>query len=254
MSAYATHGSQKDMTGRVWQAAPPPLLRDGAVHVWRLRPDLHPLEDAWPLLSLAERERAARFQFEHHRRFYVATRALMRRVLSQYVETPPERLTFTEGAAGKPSLATLARPEFNLSHSGELALLAVSSRAVGIDVERWSESSDLLTVAERFFSATEQRTLRALAQRDEDVRAGFFAAWSRKEAYLKASGVGITQGLDHFAMSLAPDEPACLLLDERDAGAVERWFVTALDVAPGYSAALVAERPVREIVLLDYSR
>ncbi len=228
----------------------------GAVHVWRIRPARHDVSDAWTVLSDAERERAGRFIFEEHRTFFIATHAIVRRILATYVGRPADALQFTESEAGKPSLLrgkSKTHVEFNLTHSGELALLAVSAGArVGVDVERWHRHTEHLELAEHFFSADERQALRALASHDADLVAGFFAAWSRKEAYLKATGTGITQGLDHFSVSLTPGEPARLIGDARDPSAAERWYLAALDAGPEYSAALVAEHPVSELLLFEY--
>jgi len=239
-----------------WRPPPPSALETGAVHVWRIRPARHDTSTAWAVLSDAERERAGRFIFEEHRKFFVATHAIVRRILATYIGLPADALQFAESEAGKPSLLrgqSETHVEFNLSHSGDLALLAVSAAArVGVDVERWHRHTEHLELAEHFFSAHERDALRALAAHDADLVAGFFAAWSRKEAYLKATGTGITQGLDHFSVSLRPGEPARLITDERDAMASERWYFAALDAGPEYSAALVAEQPVSQVLLLDY--
>jgi 4'-phosphopantetheinyl transferase len=122
------------------------------------------------------------------------------------------------------------------------------AHAVGVDLERWSEGVEYLELAERFFSPGERRALRALAHVPDLVEAGFFAAWTRKEAYLKATGHGITRGLHHFDVALAPGEPARLLADRLDADATARWTMFALDPAPGYSAALVAASPIGEVL------
>ena len=210
------------------------------------------MEHGWPLISEDERERAARFYMDVHRSFFLSGRAMVRRILARYVAEAAAEIRFVQGEFGKPSLASNgAGVEFNVSHSGDLLLIAVSTRPVGVDVERWKETSDLLELADHFFSPTEREHLRALPR--DGIVAGFFAAWCRKEAYLKASGTGISGGLDHFSMSLTPGEPARILHDDRDPGVHQRWFVTVLDVGTGYSAALVAEQPVDDVLLFDLS-
>jgi 4'-phosphopantetheinyl transferase len=182
---------------------------------------------------------------------------MLRAILSRYVAEPAESLRFANGEHGKPSLvrepgAPGARVEFNLSHSEDIALVAVAlERPVGVDVERWSEETEHLELAERFFSPAERDALRALAGERTTLTAGFFAAWTRKEAYLKATGPGITRGLHHFDVSLSPGEPARLVADRHDPAAAERWTRRALGAAEGFSAALVAATPLRGVRLFD---
>jgi 4'-phosphopantetheinyl transferase len=238
-----------------WRAPPPPPLGARSVHVWRIRVDDEDRETHWSVLSPDERERARRFHFDVHRRAFVAAHAATRAVLAGYANVPAASLAFTTGEFGKPALADVPDLQFNLSHSGDLALLAVSRRGeVGVDVEKWNAQIDHLNLAEHFFSEGEQAALRGLADASEQVVAGFFAAWSRKEAYLKASGHVITRGLHHFNVSLVPGEPARLIGDELDDVATDRWVMRELPAGEGYSAAVVATAPVDEILLFDAGR
>lgn len=249
-----------DDLGQRWNRAspadPPPLARE-AVHVWRVRLD-PPGEqrDAWELLSDAEHVRARRLVQDHHRRRYVAAHAGLRRILAGYVGTDARELTFTTGPHGKPALADHggaagARLEFNLSHSHDLALVALAwERPVGVDLERWERRTNHLELAERFFSPAERASLRALAERRDDLVYGFFAAWSRKEAYLKARGEGVMRGLHHFDVTLAPEEPARLLADRLDV-AIERWRMRSIVPDDGFSGAIVVADPLEELLLLE---
>jgi 4'-phosphopantetheinyl transferase len=264
--------------------APPPLAAD-AVHVWRVRLDPPgALAELWELLSDDERRRAGRLVQEHHRRRYVAAHAGLRRILAGYTTSAPATLEFARGPQGKPALAaasprvrkgqptpdallprgaegpsalptadrgSLSGLEFNLSHSADLALVAVArERPVGVDLERWKHEMDHLALATRFFSPAERASLQALAERGEQLVHGFFAAWTRKEAYLKARGEGVMRGLHHFDVTLAPDEPARLLADRIDS-AIERWRMRAFDADPEYSAAIVVADPFEELLLLE---
>lgn len=241
-----------------WLARPtPPALRANAVHVWRVRLASNPAADAlWPLLSLDEQARARRFHQDRHRRRYVIAHGALRQILASYLDRPAETLEFSNGPHGKPSIVepeiTLHRLEFNLSHSGDLALVAVAwDRPVGVDLEEWERDMNHLELAERFFSPAERDALRALAGSTDDLVRGFFAAWSRKEAYLKASGHGVTRGLHHFDVTLTPHEPARLVADRRDGEALERWRMIALPPAPEFSGALVVAAPLDEVLLFD---
>ena len=236
----------------------PPLLGATDAHVWRI--DLtatHLTRSLRPLLSASERARADRFHRAEHADRFVVAHGVLRCILAGYLGESPAELEFQNGEHGKPSLANAAAPvEVNLSHSGDIALLAVArGRAIGVDVEQWNDRVEHLAIAERFFSPAERTALRALAvEHDAHVARGFFAAWSRKEAYLKATGVGIARGLHHFDVSLHPDAPAELLADRLDVDAVTHWSMHALDVGERYSGAVVVQAPVHSLQLFDASR
>jgi 4'-phosphopantetheinyl transferase len=238
----------------------PPHLAAESVHVWRVRLDPPgEMRDAWELLNDEERGRARRFVQEHHRRRFVAAHAGLRRILAGYIAQDPRALRFASGPNGKPALTntdaagTRPRLEFNLSHSADLALVAVAwERPVGVDLEQWERDMDHLELAERFFSPVERESLRSLAARHDDLVHGFFAAWSRKEAYLKARGEGVTRGLHHFDVTLAPGEPARLLADRLDS-AIERWRMWSIVPEQAFSGAIVAADPFEELLLLDLS-
>ncbi|MEP6778371.1 MAG: 4'-phosphopantetheinyl transferase superfamily protein [Gemmatimonadaceae bacterium] len=139
-----------------------------------------------------------------------------------------------------------------MSHSANMALVAVSvSGEVGVDVEFWRDNVRHLEVAERFFSIAERQALRALDGNMYDVTRGFFSGWSRKEAYIKATGLGISRGLDYFDVSIEPTAPASILADRRDAEGVTRWEMANVDVGVGYSAAIVATAPLSGIRRYD---
>jgi 4'-phosphopantetheinyl transferase len=243
-----------------WSATGDVALEAEVAHVWRVALDDDARIDAcWQVLSSEEQTKARRFHREVHRRRYVVAHGMLRAILARYVGEPAESLRFVDGEHGKPSLirepaAPGARVEFNLSHSDDLALVAVAlDQPVGVDLERWSEETEHLALAERFFSPGERDALRPLAGELSRLTAGFFAAWTRKEAYLKATGTGITRGLHNFDVSLVPGEPARLVADRLDPAAAERWAMQALGPAAGFSAALVATAPLRDVRLFDAS-
>ncbi len=192
-------------------------------------------------LSAAELSRAKRFHFERDRQHFIVGRGVLRDILSRYTKETPGDLHFGYTAYGKPFLDRPADSElrFNLSHSGDLALYAIShERDLGLDVEQIRPMPDALDLAARFFSARENETLQTVppAQRHE----AFFNAWTRKEAYIKALGEGLSHPLDSFDVSLRPAEPARLLAVRGDPQALHRWQLVAFTPQPGYIAALVA--------------
>lgn len=238
-----------------WRTPRSVSLGERDAHVWRVhlrRSDPHEL---MPLLSDDEQARARRFLHDRVAQAYTVSHGMLRRILARYEVGAPEALRFVVGQFGKPALVGSSggsAVEFNLSHSGDLALVAVSRGGpVGVDVEARNREVRHIDLAERFFSPAERAALRALAHDREATTEGFFNAWTRKEAYLKATGHGITRGLHHFDVSLTPRQPAALLVDRLDPSAPERWRMAALEVGPGYAGAVVVPRAVTEIALYD---
>ena len=187
--------------------------------------------------ELARAERRAATKREQ----FLVAHGLLRQVLGRESQRPPASLRFGHAPAGKPFLAGPAEApelEFSLSHSGDLVLIAVSlDLPLGVDVEQGSKQLDPLRLAQRFFSPAEQAQLVALPS-DQQLD-GFLACWTRKEAYLKATGAGVSGGLSHFDVTLAPDQPARLLVDRRVPGAAQQWRILDVPAEPGYRAALV---------------
>jgi medium-chain acyl-[acyl-carrier-protein] hydrolase len=228
---------------KVWQAVNEvPELPADVVHVWRtpLEQPKEYLEALNKTLSLDERQRAERFYFEKDRRHFVAGRGILRALLARYLRRDPAALEFAYNPQGKPTLAGGAGDlRFNLAHSHGLALVAVAQRReVGVDLERIRPEFAGDQVAERFFSPAEVAALRTLA---EDQRQdAFFACWTRKEAYMKATGKGLSLGLDCFEVSVIPGQ-AALLSTRHDPSAANRWSLCDLVPGPGYAGALAVE-------------
>ena len=230
-----------------WAEAPPSLsLESGGVHVWRVsldQPDER-LDRFRRTLEPDELNRASRFHFDKHRRHFIVARGFLRSVVARYVEMQPEALRFSYGAYGKPALASEQVLRFNLSHSHEVALLAVARDAdLGVDVEHIRADFASEEIAQRFFSRAEVEVFNSLPK-DEQV-AAFFRCWTRKEAYIKAIGKGLSQALDGFDVTLAPDAGPALLRAEGDDAS--RWLLTDLSAGAGYAAALAIEAPITTI-------
>jgi 4'-phosphopantetheinyl transferase len=214
------------------------------VHVWRACLDLPArcVDDLEQTLNEEERARARRFSFEDGRRRFVVCRGLLRKLLGGYTGLAPERVEFSYGLHGKPALGQQRGPRtlrFNVSHSKDLALYAITAgREVGVDVECIRPDLASLEVAERFFSRGEVAALRASPPRDR-ARA-FFECWTRKEAYIKARGEGLSLPLHYFQVSIGPGAAALLDVTD-DPEEVSRWTLHALDPGEGFTAALAAE-------------
>lgn len=194
---------------------------------------------ALTVLDATERERAARFRFDLHRDRFIAAHAALRAILGAALGIPAAAVVLRTGPSGKPALdgaQATSGLHFNLSHSGEHALVALSEgREVGVDIEEYDAKDgralDVLTQ----FSLQEQQALQAL-HGPARVRA-FYRCWVRKEALLKAAGTGIAAGLDHFSVSVGPH--ASLLASDLPELLVGHWSLVALD-APGRWAAALA--------------
>lgn len=193
----------------------------------------------WGLLSPDEQSRADRFRFSRDRRRYVVARGMLRRRLAAYLGCPADAVSFAYGSFGKPILHDAERLSFNLSHSDELAVLAVTDGApVGVDLERIRPVAD--GFAEHAFAPEERAALQALPS--HGVEAAVFACWTRREAYVKATGAGLSQPPGSFAVSVDPSRPALLRLDA-EPESLDQWTLVDLAVRPGYAAALAVRRP-----------
>jgi len=224
-------------------AAPPARLSAGEVDVWSVALDGSPeyAGDLQVTLSADERDRAARFHFDRDRRRYIRARGVLRRLLAAYLGTDARELTFHYGAHGKPALSGRFEGAltFNVSHSHELALIAIGGRVeMGVDVEAVRAMDDGEDIASRFFSPREAAQLGALPAAVRS--AAFFACWTRKEAYLKALGSGLAKPLDGFDVAFAPGETPALVV-HGDARETARWSIYELAPGAGYTGALVTE-------------
>jgi 4'-phosphopantetheinyl transferase len=217
-------------------------LPENEVQLWRIELDAVAAgESRWRgMLCSEEQARADRFHFARDRQNFSATRALLRILLGAYTECRPEQLIFGYGERDKPSLAGTqggASVEFNVSHSGCRGLLAFArGRELGVDIEQIRNNFDHQGLARRYFSAAEQQALSALPPAEKC--AGFFRCWTRKEAYIKAHGAGLSLPLSAFDVSLIPDEQNALLATRPDAGEAALWSLREVRAGEGYAAAL----------------
>jgi 4'-phosphopantetheinyl transferase len=256
----------------VWSIPPDNLLLAGdQVHVWRAGLDLPESTIAClrDTLSADEVNRSERFHFPQHRRRFIAARGLLRVMLGRYLEVEPKSVSFCYGLNGKPAvelescgatgsttrtgLSSQTRDraqvssagsdptlQFNLAHSGELALYAFArERQVGVDLERHEQDVAYGEIAQRYFSTREQGVLQSLPAHERGV--AFFSCWTRKEAYLKARGDGLSVPLDQFEVTMLPGEPATLLHAAFYPDEVARWSLRELRPGRGYIAALAVK-------------
>ncbi len=223
------------------------------VHLWSILLDQpEQLSRCAALLCAEESARAERFYFVHDRQRYTIGRGMLRLIVSHYLGLPPGDLCFTYNPYGKPALAAEQNAvglEFNLTHTGGHALCAVTyGHAVGVDLET-IRSLDYLQMAEAVFSAHEQAALQSLPSSQHPI--AFFNGWTRKEAYIKAHGRGLSMPLGDFDVTLVPDAPARLLATRPDPLAVQQWSLWGWQESEERMAALVVAGKNWQIVRRD---
>jgi len=235
-----------EFSDNLWPLPPDAVeLNDDEVHVWLVNAGAKdiPQDVLTTSLSEDEKERAARFKFAKDRRLYVAAHSALRSLLADYLRVAADTIHFVSGPHGKPALApplAAGGLEFNLSHSHEVALVAVAQqRAVGVDVEFIKREFSFDELARRFFTTKEVAALCELPQTLQ--REAFFKCWTSKEAFLKAKGTGLSGKLDEVAITLVADQQVRINAN------VPEWSLTALTPPVEYQGALVVQGGPRQI-------
>ena len=214
------------------------VLRENEVHIWLVQTNGESVSpgNLRDILSSVEQDRASKFKFETDRRRYITAHATLRSILSIYVNSPARELQFASGPYGKPKLAAIhakKKFEFNMSHSHQMALIAVTQgREIGVDVEWVREDFAFDEVAQRFFTTREVAALRALPLHLQ--REAFYKCWTSKEAFLKAKGTGLSRQLDEVEIMLTDHVV-------RVKGTIPNFSLIELIVDGGYVAALVVD-------------
>ena len=216
-----------------WNSPPLDLTLDlGEIHVWRvsLAQTESCLQSLQQTLSTDERTKADRFRFPKDRSQFIVSRGALRAILSRYLNISSHILRFDYNPYGKPSLIVTQGGNtlrFNLSHSQGMALIAITkNRDIGVDIEGINPNFSCLEIAEKFFSPLENSVLRSLPEHLQAT--AFFTCWTRKEAYIKAVGKGLSIPLNQFDVSLAPGEPAALLNVEENPEEASKWSLIEL--------------------------
>jgi 4'-phosphopantetheinyl transferase len=259
-------------------------LGDRQIHVWRAELNLPKaaIAELKSLLSFDEIARADRLKIPQRCDRFIAGRGILRQILGQYLNQPPGKLQFKYGDRGKPYVASnfehlsiehLSIKEkapvrstqsanhlihlgqaiyFNLAHSHDLALYAFTRvHGIGIDLEKIRPMPNADRLAQRFFTTTEHKVMQSLTAADQQE--AFFKAWTRKEAYLKAVGVGIGQ-LKQVELNILPQLPAQVLSIAGDRQAAQRWHLADLAIDPGFAAALAIEATELEVQYFNFHR
>lgn len=225
-------------------------LLNKQVHVWFMRTHCAAEDIARfrSVLSPSELERAARFRFATLHDSSIVTRGALRVLLGRYLNIPPDSTQFQYGGNEKPALWPEKSIRFNISHSTDLAVFAFTLDCeIGVDVELIRPIADMTSIAERFFCREESAELLSLP--DHKRQRAFFLCWTRKEAYIKALGNGLSEPLDTFRVTVDPDIPAAFIHVAHDPSLARRWTLQDLPVAPDYAAAVAYRGPARPLRL-----
>jgi 4'-phosphopantetheinyl transferase len=198
------------------------------------------IEPFQKILSVDEIERATKFHFEKDRRKFIVARGTLRKILGYYLAIKPEEIIFEYTSFDKPIIAHKQNNDninFNLSHSDELVLYAVTlNRKIGIDVERIRNNIDVLQIANKFFSSNEIAALQNTNK--ENQHKAFFQLWTRKEALIKGLGEGISFPLEQIDVSLTNEKPSLpVILPSKYKECLE-WYVYDLLPENGYVSAI----------------
>ncbi len=221
------------------------LARDRVI-VWRVDLDVDErrVMAMRHLLTPDEVARADRYKFDRHRRRFTMARAILRTQLGHYLNKAPKSVVIQTTSFGKPFVdqpfASNA-VRFNVSHSHELALIAFTQDApIGVDLEWRYISVDHMSIANKYFSAEEVRQYVALPPEQQEI--AFYNCWTRKEAYIKAIGEGLSHPLDDFIVAFLPGEPARLVSDRSDPDAPKIWQFAALNLHEDYASAICVKK------------
>ncbi len=221
---------------------PPDLSLEKAfdhIDIWRVDLSNSKLDTCQTILSMDEKQRADKFIFDKDRDDYVRSRCSLRLILARCLSYPADKIVFQYGEHGRPELEVPAVDDFqfNLSHSGHMALIVVSrGRNVGIDLNYLDQNQQWQPIAKRSFSSTEQALLFRLPEALQETM--FYRIWSQKEAYTKAFGDGFSYGFQNFTVAVDVNGTTGLLADTRRPQFVDDWMIVNIDAGEDWIAAL----------------
>ena len=224
-----------------WFQQPPILeLSSSDVHVWRASTEVDEkqLKYLQGIISEEEQLRAAKFYFRKDSVRFIVARGYLRMILAYYLDQSPEEFKFIYNKYGKPSLdAVNSNIQFNISHSDKLILYGFTRcREIGVDIELIRTSEDSIQILDHFFSEIEKEEFKTIPEKKKQE--AFYTCWTRKEAYIKARGKGLSIPLDCFSVTLSPGCPARLIKADKDSE-VSQWYMKDVFVASGFAAAAV---------------
>ena len=218
------------------------------IHIYRSSLELtaDKLIESESLLSPDELQKAYRYKFEKDRDHYIAGRAFLRRILGRYLNQSPDKISFSYSEKGKPYIID-SPVKFNLAHSGGKAVFAFAENAeVGIDIEYMRELPDALQIAKRFFSDEEVNEFMKVS--DDEIKPAFFNCWTRKEAFIKAVGDGLSFPLKDFTVTILPGvNPEIKWIKDKD-DEVKEWSLVNIQADQNYVSSLAVKAD--EVILI----
>jgi 4'-phosphopantetheinyl transferase len=240
----------------MWLNSPDNLiLSEEEAHVWRADLNLNEgFQNSFlNLLSADEKNRAKKFRFAKDSQNFIVARGILRLLIGKYLEINPAEVSFQYSEFGKPSIAHNNSLQFNISHSQNIALFAFTKKFnIGIDVEFVNPNIEVKEIATSFFSTNEIKNLLALPEQQQTL--GFFYCWTRKEAFIKAVGEGLSFPLDKFEVSLEPNKPAKLLATDWQPKDVAKWSIYSLSPKANFVGSLVIEGLVEKVKCWSWQR
>jgi 4'-phosphopantetheinyl transferase len=225
-------------------------LSDSKIDLWSFstKASRHVVARFERVLAPEERDRAFRFRFHHLYVSFVVGRGILRYLLGHYLHCDPAKVCLVYGLNGKPALASPSSIRFNATHSGGLGAIAVSLyREIGVDVEQIRQLPDMQQIAEHFFGPEEASEIMSLPRTEREC--SFFSCWSRKEAYIKATGDGLSAPLPSFRVTVRPDVAARFVHVQQNVDEARAWTLHDLKLAFGYAAALAYRDQQRSLSL-----
>lgn len=226
-------------------------VASGEVHIWStsIKTASFELDMLWRVLSEDERKRVNQFYFDRDRIRHIVAHGVLRFILSIYCDSDPHEHHFHQNSYGKPALAENYHLRFNMSHSGDQVLYGITWECeIGVDIEKIRPFENAEQIVERYFSHHEKRAFLEFPAHKKEV--AFFAIWTRKEAYIKAQGQGLSLPLDQFTISFLPDEPVRLIETKHNKKERKRWSLHNISIHPDYLAAVAVEG--HDIKLCEY--
>lgn len=248
-------GRHRALSQTPWALADslPSLPQAGQVHLWRspLSLEAAQTQQHYGLLSSEEKQRAAKFHYPEDRDHFINARGILRRLLGQYLSISPTEIAFTFTEFGKPGLAIDTSLSFNISHAGGYGLFGFSSGApLGVDLEKVDASIEVERLAVRFFSPTEAAAVLALSATDRP--AAFFRTWTRKEAFIKAHGKGLSLPLDQFTVTVSLEDPVQFQRIDWAPEMVAEWSLTSFMVREELPGAVVLRGKIQGCSFFDF--
>jgi 4'-phosphopantetheinyl transferase len=230
----------------IWRTHLDYQINDHQIHIWLIDTNNYLSSDFAAYLDDQEIKRAQRFKFTKDRNCFIGSHAALRILLGKYCNGDPCTITYEYTANNKPILIENNPIKFNLSHSHDQAIIAITkSHPIGIDIEYMQTKEILSELAKRFFSNQEYAEYQNLPAAQKTL--GFYNCWTRKEAFVKALGIGITCPLKSFSVNLAPDTPAKILSVHKNQGDVSQWQLCGLIPKKQYCAAIAWHGPEKEL-------